>query len=215
MATNILNLPQFSSAAFALANNAAWLDSIYFAASGYPGPVQVNGCATVIGSNIVTVPTTTAGISVGMQISGTPNFPSASYIGAILTPTTFTLVDVFGNQLNATATNVEVAITFNPPPLDLTGIGFVANLRIAAGSAQVFLVAHTGNGTLVNGGKIGTLSFNVPRQIMQSVPAGSYVMDILAADATTVINLFPQIPATVTIFSGVADIATLTGTLHP
>lgn len=219
MSTNILSLPQFSAASFTVSNNAAWLDSIYFGAPGFPGPFIVSGCATSIGSGVITVPVliSTVGITVGMQVSGVPaSLPSASYVGAILTPTTFTIADAFGNTLGATATNAEISLTFNPPPLDITGIGFVANLRIAAGRAQVFLVAQTGNNTLLNGAKLGTLSFNVPRSTMNSVPAGSYVMDILASDGTRsgVVNLFLA-PATVTVLAGISDITTLTGLLHP
>ena len=150
-----------------------------------------------------------------MQVSGTPGIPSASYVGNIPSLTTFTLVDGTGNKLNATANSIEITITFNPPPLDLSGIGFVSNLRTAPGSAQVFLVAQTGDGTMVNGATAGTLSWNVPGARMQNVPAGIYVMGILAVDSTTRRELFPTAPATVTVIAGVSDINTLTGTFHP
>jgi hypothetical protein len=212
--TNILVLPQFSVGAFTIANNAAWLDSIYFGAPGFPSPFMITGCSTTSGSNVVTVPITigTVGIGPGMQVSGTAQgFPPASYVGQVLSLTTFTLVDSVGNLINATATNAEVTVTFNPPPLDLTGISFAAGLRASSSSKQVFLVMQTGNNTLVNGGKLGTLSFNVSRSRMQSVPAANYVMDLLATDGTVTINLFQQAPATVTVLAGVADITTLTG----
>jgi hypothetical protein len=68
---------------------------------------------------------------------------------------------------------------------------------------------------MINGGPSGTLSFNVPRLTMKSLPAAVYVMDILAADGNYVINLFPQTPASVTVLPGIVDITTLTGTTHP
>lgn len=217
--TNIRSLPKIDGAntSFVVSNNEAWLDPMYFGAPGFGPAITVSGCSTMTGSSIVTVPTLigTSLIQPGMQISPGPGLPSASYVGSVPSPTTFTVVDINNNSLVATATTTELTITFNPPPLDLSGIGFVANLRIAAGSTQVFLVAQTGNGTLTNGAKLGTLSFNVPRSVMQSVPPGSYVMDIIAADPLYVINLMANAPAKVTVMSGVADIATLTGTLHP
>jgi hypothetical protein len=217
--TNILSIPLLDGAntSFMISNNAAWTDSIYFGAPGYGPPFVINGCVTTIGTNIITVPVaiSAANINVGMQVSGSPGLPSASYVGAITSVNTFAIVDSSGNALTATATSAEVSVTFNPPPLDLSGIGFVSNLRIAAGSTQVFLVAQTGNGTMTIGGALGTLAWNVPRKIMQSVPAGGYVMDVLAADTTTVINLFPKAPASVIVTAGVADINTLTGITHP
>lgn len=218
MTTLIRNLPQFSTGAFTVSNNAAWLDTIYFGAPGYPVPITISGCSSVLSSSTVTVPIliSTIGVSVGMQVLGLPInvTPPSIFIGSIPSATTFTVIDTFGNALFSPVTNAELALTFQPPPLDLTGIGFVANLRAVAGGTQVFLVAQTGNGTLVNSGKLGTLTFNVPRTMMNAVPAGSYVMDILAADATTVVNLF-QVPATVTVLAGIADITTLTGMIHP
>jgi hypothetical protein len=217
--TNIRSLPQIDGAntSFVVSNNAAWLDSMYFGAPGFGPPIVISGCSTTAGSNVITVPTLIGSslVQPGMQISSSPGLPSASYVGNVPTATTFTIVDINGNALTATATTAELTVTFNPPPLDLSGIGFVANLRLVAGSTQVFLVAQTGNGTLTNGAKLGTLSFNVPRSIMQSVPPGSYVMDIIAADPLYVINLMAKAPASVTVMSGVADITTLTGTLHP
>jgi hypothetical protein len=212
--TNILVLPQFSAGAFTIANNAAWLDSIYFGAPGSPLPFTIAGCSTTSGSNVVTVPVLigTVGIGPGMQVSGTAQgFPPASYVGQVTSLTTFTLVDGFGSLVNAIATNVEITVTFNPAPLDLTGISFAAGLRVSAGSKQVFLPMQTGDGTLVNGGKLGTLGFNVSRVKMQSVPPGNYVMDVLATDGTVTVNLFQQAPATVTVLAGIADITTLTG----
>jgi hypothetical protein len=217
--TNILNIPLLDGAnsSFTISNNAAWTDSIYFGAPGFGPPFTLAGCSIVTGSNIVTIPTlsSTSVLSPGMQVSGTPGIPSASYVGNIPSLTTFTLVDGTGNTLNATANSIEITITFNPPPLDLSGIGFVSNLRTAPGSAQVFLVAQTGDGTMVNGATAGTLSWNVPGARMQNVPAGIYVMGILAVDSTTRRELFPTAPATVTVIAGVSDINTLTGTFHP
>ncbi len=214
--TNILSIPLLDGAntSFVISNNAAWTDSIYFAVPGFGPPQTISGCSLAIGNNVVTVSTTTAGLSPGMQVSGGPGVPNASYVGTILSSTTFTISDAFGNSLNATVTTPEAMLTFQPPPLDLTGIGFVSNLRRNAGSAQVWLIAQTGNGTIINGGMLGTMTFNVPGSMMRNVPAAVYVMDILAADANYTINLFPNAPATVTVGSGISDITTLTGAVH-
>jgi hypothetical protein len=88
-------------------------------------------------------------------------------------------------------------------PIDLTGIAFSANMRAAAGGNDVYLQLSTANGTLVNGGVTGKLSFNVPVTTMAALLPGNYVIDVLATADGHTINLYQSGPATVTVDEGI------------
>ena len=94
--------------------------------------------------------------------------------------------------------------------LDLTGISFKAQLRSSISNPVAILTASTDNGLLINGGMNGLLSFAVPRDPagslggMSLIPAGSYVLDLIASGDSKIINLFQAIgPATVLVKTGV------------
>ncbi len=65
-------------------------------------------------------------------------------------------------------------------PVDLTGISFMGQLRLTAGSREVALAFSTDSASLSNGGATGILSFNVQQASMANI-AGSYVLDIIAS----------------------------------
>jgi hypothetical protein len=202
-------MPQLDGAntSFAVDGNADWTDAMFFGAPGYGPPVMMTGCSLTAGSNIVTLQTT-VGLQPGMQIAGTPGLPSC-YIVSIPSTTTITTGDIYGNPVNAVATTVETNLSFNPRPLDLTGISFIAHLRAEPGATQVFLTAKTTDGTLMQYGSSGVLAFNVPAVKMGGVPPRTYVMDLLAIADGRVINLIPNQPCNVTVNPGISDSALL------
>lgn len=87
-------------------------------------------------------------------------------------------------------------------PLDLTGIVFHQQWRSATTSPLIVLDISTTNGFLVNGGVAGTLSWEVPASIMQTVAAGAYVGDLVAEADGAVVNLFSSTPAALTVNQG-------------
>ena len=205
MPTNILSLAQFAGTetSFSVTQNADWNDSVFFAS---PGAVAVSMTGSITsGSNVVTVVATT-GIIPGMVIEPTPGIISGVFVGAVSSITQFTMVDANGQAVNATDTNVAAKLNFTPFPLDITGIEFKAELRALVGGNEVYLIAQTSDGTLVNGGASGLLTFAVPQETLAKVFPGDYVMDILAIADGKTINLHrSQGPATVTITAGVTN----------
>src|SRR6185437_11072791 len=105
--TNILQLPKFANtAAFAIATNGDWLDSIFFAAPGQPAsPLTMTGAITA-SSNSVTV-ANTQGLIPGLPILQVPGIPANAFVGEISSATAFSIVDNSGNPLNATETDAE------------------------------------------------------------------------------------------------------------
>ena len=204
--TNILLLPKFSGAgtSFAITTTGDWNDAILFTAVGSPAsPISMVG-ALASGNATVTV-TNPAGLLPGQPISQVPGIPSGTFIGTIPTATTLTMVDASNAPVTATITDAEASLTFQPLPLDLTGITFLAQMRKAAGTATVYLTAQTIDGTLNNGGVTGILAFNIPQATLADLFPDTYVIDIVATADGSTINLFPEGPATVTILQGVSQ----------
>jgi hypothetical protein len=204
--TNLLKLPTFqNTCAFAIATNGDWLDSIFFAAPGQPAnPIAMTGAITS-GSNSVTV-TSTQGLLPGLPVVQIPGVPAGVFVGAITSSAVFTMVDANGNPVDATATNAEAALTFLPLPLDLTGILFKVQVRAAANGQQVYLNLNSTLGGLVNGAASGVLSFDVTQPtIAANLPAGSYVVDIVAEGDGHTLNLFPEGPASLTVSAGITQ----------
>jgi hypothetical protein len=204
--TNILLLPQFdgSQSSFAVSTNSDWTDSIFFSAPGSPSaPINLVGQITS-GSGTIVV-TSTIGLVPGQPIYQSPGIPAGAYIGAITSATNLTMVNGSGAGITATQSNGEAGLTFQPIPLDLTGIGFRAHVRNSVSGTQVFVLAQTSDNTMINGGTAGTLSFNVPYTVIQKMPPANYVMDILAIADSHQINMFQKKgPATVTVSQGVS-----------
>lgn len=204
--TNILSLPQIdgSATSFAITTNGAWLDSLFFAAPGTPPTaVEVVGAITS-GSPNVTVGST-AGIVSGMPIAPSYGVPVGAIVGTIASSTQFAMVNSAGSAVNATQNDAAAALILMPAPLDLTGIAFKAELRDRAGSPNLFLTAQTADGSLLNGGTLGTLAFNIPTPAptLANLAAGTYALDIIATADGYTVNLFQNGPAAVVVTPGV------------
>jgi len=209
MTTNILLLPKFSATStFTIVLNSDWLDTIEFTQSGYPNvPVTLSGCSITSGQNAVAV-SSTAGLVPGQTIAGAAGIPSGAFVGAITSATQFNMVNASGSALNATETDAEATLTFSPPPLDITGIDFICQVRQSTNGVigtQVFISAQTADQSFTNGGATGVLAFNVTQSTLKNsaLTPGIYVMDIVAEADGHTINLFPQGPATLTVLGGV------------
>ena len=204
--TNILSLPNFSGAgtSFAITTTGDWHDAILFTAVGSPAS-PINMVGAIVSGNATATVASTAGLLPGQPISQVPGIPTGTYIGTIPTPTTLTMVDVASVPVTATVTDAEVSLTFQPLPLDLTGITFLAQMRKTAGSATVYLTATTSDGTLNNGGITGILAFNIMQAALANLFPDTYVIDIVAIADGHTINLFPEGPATVTLLQGVSQ----------
>lgn len=204
--TNVLLLPTFSNQSqFAVVNNADWNDGILFCAPTSPTIPIVQTCSLVQGSSNVVCGTTTTLVS-GMPIAVAPGIPGGAFVGSIIDLQDFTMVDVNGIALNATMTQASINLTFNPIPLDLTGISFRAQVRAQANGNDVYLDISTNSGTMVNGGTDGVLLFKVSALSMSKIDAASYVMDILAFGDGNTINLFPQGPASLLVTQGITEV---------
>jgi hypothetical protein len=116
-------------------------------------------------------------------------------------------------QLSMTVTVVTNAgwydsfIVPNPTglPLDLTGLGFHSELRLAVSNPNKALDASTQAGTMTNSNTTGILGWAVPIATMSVLPPGQYVMDIVATDLSTnnQKSMFENGPAIVTVLQGV------------
>jgi hypothetical protein len=204
--TNVLLLPAFSSqSAFAVVNNADWNDGILFCQPLSPSIPVVLVCSYTNGLPNVNCGAT-GPLVTGMPIAVAPGIPGGAFVGPIIDTANFTMVDINGIPLNATITEAAASLTFNPIPLDLTGISFRTQVRAMAGGNDVYLDISTGGGTMVNGGTDGVLLFKVPALSMSKINAGQYVMDILAFGDGNTINLFPQGPAAITVNAGITEV---------
>lgn len=76
-------------------------------------------------------------------------------------------------------------------------------VRASAADLTIQLSLSTEDGTLVNGGTTGALTFAVPVAQMSRLGAGSYVLDLIAIADGQQINLFLAQPATLTHAQGV------------
>jgi hypothetical protein len=208
--TNILLLPQLdgNNTTFTICNNADWLDTLCFLTPGSSAaPITLIGVTTT-GQNTYTITSlspivSTVGIVPGMPFAPCPGFPIGGFVGAVVSSTQLTLVNAIGGALFSTITDAEVPMTFFPLVIDLTGIEFLCHVRPSPGSGVLHLRAQTADGTLINGGTSGLLSFNILQQTMSLLPARSLVVDIIAIADGHTINLFPNAPATCVVQAGV------------
>jgi hypothetical protein len=202
--TQVLNLPFMANLSFEITRDADWLDSLFFSAPGSPQAIITMIGSIIAGNSAITM-TTAAGLVPGQPIAPGGGIAVGAYVGSIPTVGTVQMVDINGNPLNALGTNAAVSLSFEPLPLDLTGIEFRSMLRSAEGDAQVYLETSTAEGTMINGGQSGVLSWNVKQPQMADVRAGDYVLDILAYGDGNTVNLLPGDPAQVTLSDGVTD----------
>jgi hypothetical protein len=117
------------------------------------------------------------------------------------------LPQLSGSLIVATNADLRVAVQFvqagTTTALDLTGIDFVQEWRLATDTTAIGLRLTTDNGLLVNGDANGTLSWLVPESKAKAIEPGAYVADLLAIADGAVVNLFQNAPLTVTVNGGV------------
>jgi hypothetical protein len=117
------------------------------------------------------------------------------------------LPQLSGSLIVATNADLRVAVQFvqagTTNALDLTGIDFVQEWRLASQPSAIGLRLTNANGLLVNGGANGTLSWLVPEATAKEIEPGAYVADLLAIADGAVVNLFQNAPLTVTVNGGV------------
>jgi hypothetical protein len=87
--------------------------------------------------------------------------------------------------------------------IDLTGISFHMQVRLASDLTQVVLDLSTAAGSLVNGGTAGTLAATAPVSMTDLIAPGAYVADIVASADGAVVNLCAGGPLAVTVLQGV------------
>ena len=109
----------------------------------------------------------------------------------------------------AIATNADFrgALTFTPggggAAIDISGIAFHMQVRLASDETQIALDLSTANGLLINGGTNGVLSWVVPAAQTAEIAPGAYVADLLAIADGAVVNLCAAAPLAVTVIRGV------------
>ncbi len=98
-------------------------------------------------------------------------------------------------------------------PIDLTGLAFYAQVRLASDLDSILLDLSTANGLLTTNNALGELAFAVPRDgnpaaSMSDLPVGATgSMDIVVAGDGQYINLFQaKGPATVSIGRGITTV---------
>jgi hypothetical protein len=115
------------------------------------------------------------------------------------------LPQLSGALTAVTNADLRVAVEFVQAAgtaLDITGIVFRSQWRLATDPTQIGLDMSTVNGLLINGGSSGLLSWQVLAAITRLVPPGDYLADMLAIADGAVINLFQVEPLAVTVTRG-------------
>jgi hypothetical protein len=205
--TQISNLPQIDGVrtAFTITKNARFRFSIAFP---YPAGIQtplVVPCAISAGSAMIpNLPVeTVASLLTGQPVIGY-GIPAGTVIEGIPTPTSLTLSNP------ATETAGAVSLTFQPLPLDITGISFLMQMREAATNAGVYLELSTANSRLTNGGSTGVLAADVPPEDLVGLPltgsGSALVTDIVAtaSDGGPINLMAASGPASVSVLPGVS-----------
>jgi hypothetical protein len=186
--TNLLNLPQIpAGTTITIAHNVDWDDQIFVTQPGFSGTVSVSGTLTASSESVSGI-ASTAGLAPGMVAVGY-GIPVGTTITAVGT-STITL----SNDATVSAT---LDITCYPPPLDLTGISFVSELRQNTTTSNLLISMSTANGLMVNGGTTGQFGWAVPAAKLPNWPAPlsgqgtlACVLDIQATDSSgALVNL--------------------------
>jgi hypothetical protein len=204
--TQIANLPQIDGmrTAFLVAKNARFQFSIAFPYPAGPQAPLVAACAITTGSATLSgLPASTVSALVTGQPVAGYGIPAGTTIAAIPSTTSVTL------SAAATQTAAAIGLTFQPLPLDITGISFLMQVRTAATNAGVYLEMSTANGLLLNGGTSGVFGGDVlPSELASlplTAPGTTLVTDIVASAADGgPINLMANGSASVTVLPGVS-----------
>jgi hypothetical protein len=117
------------------------------------------------------------------------------------------LPQISGSLTIATDADLREGLQFtqagSTAPLDLTGIAFHMQVRLASDLTQIALDLSTANGLLINGGPNGLLSWLVLAAQLAQVAPGAYVADLIAEGDGATINLCQAGPIVVTVTQGV------------
>lgn len=89
--------------------------------------------------------------------------------------------------------------------VDLTGIAFAMQIRLASAPTVIALDISTAQGGLANGGSAGTLTLTAPQATVETIAPGAYLADILASAEGHVVNLCGGTPLAVTVTAGVTS----------
>ncbi len=92
-----------------------------------------------------------------------------------------------------------------PAAIDLTGIGFRMQVRLASDLTQIGLDLGLDDGGLIAGGAAGTLMIWSPKEANRTLAAGAWVADLLAEGDGLTINLFSSGPLAVTVVQGITQ----------
>ncbi|MGU3387298.1 hypothetical protein ACLBYG_22500 [Methylobacterium sp. D53M] len=208
--TQILNLPQIdgSRTSFTITKNSVFTFGIAFPYPAGPQVPLVAACAMTAGSAILAglSTQTVASLVTGQPVAGY-GVPAGATISGIPSSTSVQI------SAPATQSGALVGVTFQPLPLDITGIAFLMQIlrapRDSSGSGNVLLEASTANGRLINGGTSGVLSGSVGQDAVAKLPlsaAPSFVTDIVAtaSDGGPINLMAASGPASVVVLPGIS-----------
>lgn len=204
--TQIFNLPQIdgSQTSFIITKGAIFQFSIAFPfPAGPQTPLVASGAMTSGSATIQGLPPEiVASLVTGQGVAGY-GVPTGTIIAAIPS-TTSVVLSAFATQTSASA-----GLTFQPLPLDLSGISFVMQVRRSVDDAGVLLELSTDNGLLISGGSLGVLSCLVPPEPLSALPlapsSAPLVTDIVvsAPDGGPINLMGLSGPASVIVLQGV------------
>lgn len=204
--TQISNLPQIDGArtSFTITKGAVFSYSIAFPSPLGPQLPLVAAATMTSGSAILSnLPAATvASLVTGQPVAGY-GVPAGATIAAIPSTTSVTL------SAAATQSGAAIGVTFQPLPLDISGISFRQQIRTSAGDPAMFLELSTTNGLLVNGGTSGVLACLVPPAALVPLPLATADAPLATDIVVTApdggpINLMAQSgPASVTVLQAV------------
>lgn len=208
--TQILNLPQIdgSRTSFTITKNSLFSFGIAFPYPAGPQVPLVAACAMVAGSAILSglSAQTVASLVTGQPVAGY-GIPAGATITGLPSATSVQL------SAPATQTGALVGVTFQPLPLDITGIAFLMQVlrapRDSSGTGNVLFEMSTANGLLVNGGTSGVLSGSAGLAVVGKLPvsqAAGFVTDIVATaiDGGPINLMAASGPASVIVLPGVS-----------
>ncbi len=90
-------------------------------------------------------------------------------------------------------------------PIDLTGLSWRMQVRLASDPTQIGLDLSDDSGGLIPGGAAGTLTIWSPKEANRRLAPGAWVADVLARGDGLTINLFSSGPLAVTVVQGVTQ----------
>ena len=199
MATNLLNLPQLAGLSIVISSNSDWLDQLFVPQPGFPA-AAVSDTGNLSSTSTTVINLSSIGGVVQNSVAVGYGIPAGTVVNSVGTTSV-----VLSNLPTVNLTGAE--ILFYPPALDLTGIIFTSELRLANTASVALLSMSTTNGLMVNGGTAGTFGWSTPAASLPNWPlslsqSGSLacVVDIQASDITGAkVNLCTEAPIPVTV----------------